>query len=83
MSGGEFGYAYGRVEYFCELLTDKINNKEYAFSEETSSLLEDILDGVEIAGELMKEVEWLYSGDTGEDSFQENIEEILAKYDNS
>jgi hypothetical protein len=33
----------------------------------------------DITAKLMKEAEWFYSGDTGEESFVERVDEILAE----
>ena len=43
---------------------------------EVAVKLEEISHLVDYAAKLAKEVEWLYSGDTGEDTFMERVEKI-------
>ena len=81
MSGGSFDYAYSRVLHFAEELRAKIanNGKEddygdkFGFSPQTITRLQSIAEDAERAAKLMKAAEWLYSGDTGEDSFSATV----------
>lgn len=73
MSGGHFNYAYRRVEDFCESLSGelwKIKNKEsgeeYGFSEKTIKILyRDLENCVELT-KRMRDIEWVFSGDSSE-----------------
>ena len=77
MSGGSFDYAFHKVNDFIEQLKQeiKINNIQdsdgYArnFSDETINELQGICKSLTLMSSLMKDVEWLYSGDIGEDTF--------------
>jgi 3-methyladenine DNA glycosylase Tag len=90
VSGGSFDYAYIRVEGFSENLllrldsSDKVD--EYGdtpnkFKSETLSKLYEIERMVRVTSALMKEVEWLYSGDTSDDSFMKRVAGIEAHLD--
>ena len=88
MSGGSFDYAYMRVQQFADELElmlarqDKVNDwgeKPYFIKEVTRAKLLEIEETVRVAALLMKEVEWLYSGDTSEDTFMKQVDEIQSR----
>ena len=88
MSGGSFDYAYGHASNFaCELANkldqfDKVTewgDQPNLFPPEVLAKLREVQETVAHAAFLMKEVEWLYSGDTGSDTFMEHVAEIEAK----
>lgn len=87
MSGGSFGYAYSKVDDFVEQLHERLARA--ASSEDntegvggidlaTARKLEEIVQYVDKAGKLMKEVEWYFSGDNGDESFLRNVRDIEA-----
>lgn len=85
MSGGSFDYAYFKVEMFADELADKLNSsdkvnkygeKPYLFEEVTMMKLHEIEKLARYTFRLMKEVEYLYSGDTSDDSFMARVTEI-------
>jgi len=80
MSGGAFDYDCFRVSSFAEELKNKLDENEIMFLEETEKLLRDIQRMLEVAGAVAKEVEWLYSGDTGEETFTARIKDIDSRY---
>lgn len=86
MSGGHFDYGCFRISQFADELGRDIrmNNTptgdyEYCpnFSDETVAMLQACHAIIDMAGKLAKEVEWLYSGDIGEESFAEYVKPIL------
>lgn len=85
MSGSHFDYGCFRISQFAEELEHEIKiNKvvgEYGdatnFSSKTISILKMVQTIILEAGNLAKEVEWLYSGDTGEENFSEAVVKIL------
>lgn len=87
MSGGHFDYAYMRLHQFADDLESNILNNdkpdEYGYKPGYSKETLDSLKGVERVARmlslLMKEAEWLYSGDTDEKTFAERCGEILSK----
>jgi hypothetical protein len=84
MSGGSFRYAYNHVEQFVEELHNKIDDNDkpnewgdgFGFSPEVLVKLQEVVDIATLSAKLMKEVEWLYSGDTVEDTFLERVAKI-------
>lgn len=79
MSGGHFFYAYSKVEDFAEhLLRDLHSRPDWIEYPETRLKLIEIQRFSELIAKLMKEAEWLYSGDTSDDTFLERVKEIEA-----
>lgn len=87
MSGGSFNHAYIPASNFADELAnkldqvDKVNDwgeKPNYFAPEVLAKLNEIQATVEHAAKLMREVEWLYSGDTGDETFMRRINEIEA-----
>lgn len=84
MGGGSFDYAYWKVEEFADTLRNKIDandredewgNKYNMPDEVIAKLTPLVLEALTLARK-MKEVEWLYSGDTGPDTFLKRMKEI-------
>jgi len=77
MSGGHFDYAYMRVHQFADELERDLRGKDWVqdFGPEVLMELEVIVNRAREMALVMKEVEWLFSGDTGPESF---IAEIRA-----
>lgn len=83
MSGGTFDYAYSRAEVFAEQLEQALREAAAAqpgdeegpltFEPAVTAHLHRIALQVRQASALMKEVEWLFSGDNGEESFLRNL----------
>lgn len=85
MSGGSFNYAYATPQYFADALEDllekdnKGNLDGQPWSPEVTEKLSKTVALVRLVGILMKEVEWLYSGDSGENVFSKEFSDIDAK----
>jgi hypothetical protein len=85
MSGGSFNYAYSHAEEFADKLERKLRDSAEApvrpgdeggpmtFEPAVTARLHHIALQVRQASALMKEVEWLYSGDSGDESFLQNL----------
>ena len=82
MSGGSFDYAWMRVDEFLLNLEERLERPEIEddFKPETIAKLQEIQKTVLLAGKLMREVEYLYSGDTGNETFMECVAEIERGY---
>ena len=76
MSGGAFDYSFTTVNQFVDDLDEKLKDPEWRFSSKVKKKLNQILKQAIFFSETMREVEWLYSGDTGEDTFLERIKTI-------
>ena len=91
MSGGHFGdcgYDYYKVAQFADELEVEIQNNdkpdEYQYapnlSPETLKYLRKQLIPMRKMAEIMRHIDYLYSGDHGEDSFMERVKEVENKY---
>jgi len=90
MSGGHFEYKCFEIVLFAEELDREIQANDDTtvddwgdtlgnrFEEPTISRLKTSLQIIGLAGRLAKEVEWLYSGDHGEESFNDLFDEIMV-----
>ena len=87
MSGGHFngnGYVYYRVEQFSDELESEILNNENKdeynycpnYNEQTLEVLRKQIPLIRKAAEVMRAIDYLYSGDHGEDSFIKKIKQI-------
>lgn len=87
MSGGHFngnGYVYYRVNQFSDELESEILNNENKdeynycpnYNEQTLEVLRKQIPLIRKAAEIMRAIDYLYSGDHGEDSFIEKIKQI-------
>ena len=87
MSGGHFnsnGYIYYQVHQFADELENTIQNNHtkddygYApeYNEEVISYLKSKLPEIKKMSEIMRAIDYLYSGDHGEDSFLEVVKSI-------
>jgi hypothetical protein len=88
MSGGHFGYRCFQISQFAEELEHEIktNTGEHGdarnYSEGTIGILTYCQQTIEHASNLAKEVEWLYSGDTGEEDLVATVSELTEQYRN-
>lgn len=91
MSGGHFndcGYDYYKVAQFADELEQEIatNNtvNEYGgkhdYGPDVIYYLEAQLPKLRKMAEIMRHIDYLYSGDHGEDSFMDRVKEVEAKY---
>ena len=87
MSGGAFDYAYSKADSFAYELGNKLDEfdkvddwggKPNSFSTEVLAKLREIQAITANTAKLMHEVEWLYSGDTGENTFMRRVGDIKA-----
>jgi hypothetical protein len=86
MSGGSFDYACYKVLQFSDELKNKLEAQgkdlqhdgypQPKWESHVSDKLYEIAQLSEYVGLLMKEAEWLYSGDTGEDTFISRMHKI-------
>lgn len=91
MSGGHFDYNCFRISQFADdlqheidLNDDETSNKfgdrrGYHFAPDTLRRLKIAHCIIEKAGRLAKEIEWLYSSDHGEGTFNDLVDELLGE----
>lgn len=92
MSGGHFDYNCFRIIQFAEELQHEIDiNNDKAEDEYgdhrgyhyEKGIIDKLIKAqkiIEQAGKLAREIEWLYSGDHGEESFNRLFDQIMRKY---
>ena len=95
ISGGHFNdneYVYYKVAQFADELEEEIRHNGKAgtdgdhsyyysnFEPETIKYLRKQLIPMRKMAEIMRHVDYLYSGDHGEDSFMERVKEVEEKY---
>ena len=92
MSGGSFDYAYERIEQFADDLQNRLDsgrrNDVYDYGEavpcewpvDVAVELRAIVSRARYVAALAKEVEWLYSADTGEETFMTRVMKINADF---
>jgi hypothetical protein len=86
MSGGSFDYAYARMHEFADDLRDMLSQQGQrkdgwevgTWEPQVAAKLAEIAAIVDHAAKLAKEAEWLYSGDTGEETFMWRVAKINA-----
>lgn len=86
MSGGAFHYSFIRLYEFANELDMRINNNnipnEYGYadnlSDETIANMKTSLLLIKSCAILSHEIEWLYSGDSGEDQFNEIFKKLIS-----
>ena len=90
MSGGSFDYAYCRVSQFANELglrlvevnaVDEYGDKPNEVSDEAHAKLRSIERLARHVSQLMREAEWLYSGDTCSGTFLQRVREIEGAND--
>ncbi len=87
MSGGSFDYAYRRMMDFADDLRERLTQqgqvvdgwKVGIWEPAVAVKLAEIAAIVDHVAKLAREAEWLYSGDTGEDTFMERVARIEEK----
>jgi len=87
VSGGAFDYGCFRISQFAEELQNKIDGNDrkdetgyqLSFNAEVIDALRSSQRLIELAGKLSHEIEWLYSGDIGEETFMARYHNITGE----
>lgn len=82
MSGGSLDYLYSKFDEPLDKIQNKIRFGKGVYSEETLKLLREGFDELCKAKVWAQRIEWLFSGDDGEDSFKERVKEDLEEVKN-
>ena len=92
---GNCGYDYYKVAQFADELEEEIlkngqkredcgyYGEEYypAFDEECIEYMKAQLPKMRKMAEIMRHIDYLYSGDHGDDTFMDRVKEVEAKYE--
>lgn len=96
MSGGHFndcGYIYHKVYQFAYELEEEIRHNGKAgtdgdhsnwypnYSSEVIEYLEEQVHILHKMADIMRHIDYLYSGDHGDDTFMERVKEVENKYE--
>ena len=85
MSGGHFGdYDYYKVAQFADELEQEIRHNGKAgtdgdHSDEVIEYLKEQVPKLRKMAEIMRHIDYLYSGDNCDDSFMERVKEVEGK----
>lgn len=79
MSGGYFEYYDSGLQEHADKLAVEIRYSKNIYSEETIKEFQNCLKFIRLAQVYMHRVDWLLSGDDGEDSFKKRLEKDLQK----
>lgn len=77
MSGGHFEYQQYKIEEIANSIEQALERNEYEYSKKT---LEEFKTAVKVLGVAYiyaRRIDWLLSGDDGEDTFHERLKEEL------
>lgn len=80
MSGGHFDYAQYKLEYIADEIRNLIalnNNQEANYSDETIAKFLEADKMLRVAAVMVQRIDWLVSGDDGEESFHKRWDEDI------
>lgn len=87
MSGGHFDYKYSRIADLAEELRaelEKAGTKgEFDYSKPTLAMLREFVQALLATSDIAREVERLYSGDHGEESFRKLMPPLISRLRNA
>lgn len=82
MSGGRFDYNQHRIRDIADEIESEINGnekREYKFSKKTIKEFSNAVRALRIAEVYAQRIDWLLSGDDGEESFHARLKAELDK----
>ncbi len=79
MSGGYYGYEQYRIEEIADQLLLKMNSDDFPYSDETKKVFEQTAYRLKIASVMLNRIDWLLSGDDGEETFHERLRKDVDK----
>ena len=98
MSGGHFDYAQNRIYDIAESIQDELNKQgkinpdfhdlpfeeEFHFTHSTDvqQIMQDAIQALKIAKIYAQRIDWYLSGDDGEESFKQRLNEELKPFNN-
>lgn len=79
MSGGYFDYTQHRISDVADSIQDVIDNNSCDFKQETIDRFKEAIVINRKAAIFTQRIDWLFSGDDGEDSFHKRLAEELKE----
>lgn len=83
MSGGSLEYFYYKFEEPLERISKEIKWGKNKWTAETLLEFQNAVNYLKLAQIYSHRVEWLFSGDDGEDSFIKRLKEEISEFDNN
>jgi len=93
MGGGHFDYGCFKISQFANELQHEIDinndinddNQQHAVEgrnlrDKTLERVKGVFNIIELAGDLARETEWLYSGDTSEIAYCEEVDKLIQRF---
>lgn len=81
MSGGYFDYSQYQIKDIANSISESINN-DWVINEYSDQTINEFKNGVELLNKAYiyaQRIDWLLSGDDGEESFHERLNDELGK----
>ena len=79
MSGGHFNYDQYKIIEIADGVEFLIRNHSYGFSDETKAKFSEAVRTLREAHVYAQRIDWLVSGDDGEETFHKRLKEDLEK----
>ena len=83
MSGGSLDYFYSRIDEPIQIISEKIKWGKKTWSSKTLRKFNMAIKYLRVAQIYSKRIEWLLSGDDGEESFHERLKDELEDFKNN
>ena len=83
MSGGSLDYFYSRIDEPIQIISEKIKWGKKTWSSKTLRKFNMAIKYLRVAQIYSKRIEWLLSGDDGEESFHERLKDELEEFKNN
>lgn len=77
MSGGHFDYAQYRINDIASQIKEDVKSDSFCYSDETKAEFIKAIHFLEIASVYAQRVDWLMSGDDGEETFHKRLKQEL------
>lgn len=82
MSGGHFNYQQYRLNDMAIEIKELIAKQaEYGYSDKTIFKFREAVEYLELAATFVQRIDWLVSGDDGEETFHKRLTEELERFD--
>lgn len=85
MSGGHFNYSQHHIEYIASEIeslietNDSTDNDGFHYEKETIAKFKEAVKTLRVAAVMAQRIDWLVSGDDGEESFHRRWDDELEK----
>lgn len=81
MSGGHFDYFHYKIYSVIEELQQEIEENLNGYAEETLKNFKESIDYLEASAKLLHNIDYLFSADIGEDTFNARYKKLRSGFD--